>query len=161
MLKIIIAEDEEIIRQGLVRTLPWSDYNAEIVGEAADGEGQGKSEGGGTQRQQRYPRPQIPQQECQHRVPEVKEEGRWQGLPESLRLRERQVSFQICLQLPGRPLCPTGGQRSSQKDAAYEKERQQQQAEPEVLPRCGEPSSLPASQCASPQRDYMPGRGGL
>ena len=38
MLKIIIAEDEEIIRQGLVRTLPWSDYNAEIVGEAADGE---------------------------------------------------------------------------------------------------------------------------
>lgn len=37
MLKIIIAEDEEIIRQGLVRTLPWSDYNAEIVGEAADG----------------------------------------------------------------------------------------------------------------------------
>ncbi len=37
MLKLIIAEDEDIIRMGLVQTLDWQSMGVEIVGEAADG----------------------------------------------------------------------------------------------------------------------------
>lgn len=37
MLKLIIAEDEEIIRRGLISTLDWSAMNAVVVGDAADG----------------------------------------------------------------------------------------------------------------------------
>ena len=89
-------------------------------------------------------RPQIPQQERQQRVAEVQEQGRGKGLPKSLLLREGKVPFQVLSQLPGGALRPAGGECLSHKDAADEKERQQQQAEPEVLPRRGEPCSLPA-----------------
>ncbi len=37
MLKLIIAEDEEIIRRGLVATIDWAAMGAEVVGDAADG----------------------------------------------------------------------------------------------------------------------------
>ena len=37
MLRVVIAEDEEIIRQGLVQTIDWPALGAEIVGAAADG----------------------------------------------------------------------------------------------------------------------------
>lgn len=38
MLRIVLVEDEEIIRRGLVETVDWDAMGAEIVGEAADGE---------------------------------------------------------------------------------------------------------------------------
>lgn len=38
MLRIVIVEDEDIIRQGLIATFPWESLGAEVVGEAADGE---------------------------------------------------------------------------------------------------------------------------
>ncbi|WP_366209011.1 response regulator [uncultured Selenomonas sp.] len=37
MLRIVIAEDEEMIRRGLVETIDWAALGAEVVGEAADG----------------------------------------------------------------------------------------------------------------------------
>lgn len=37
MLKLVIAEDEDIIRTGLVQTVDWQSMGVEVVGEAADG----------------------------------------------------------------------------------------------------------------------------
>lgn len=37
MLKVVIVEDEDIIRMGLVQTIDWQSMGAVIVGEAADG----------------------------------------------------------------------------------------------------------------------------
>lgn len=37
MLRIVIVEDEDIIRQGLIATFDWAAVDAEVVGEAADG----------------------------------------------------------------------------------------------------------------------------
>ncbi|SFW48648.1 response regulator transcription factor [Selenomonas ruminantium] len=37
MLRIVIVEDEDIIRQGLIATFDWEAVGAEVVGEAADG----------------------------------------------------------------------------------------------------------------------------
>ena len=37
MLKLVIAEDEDIIRMGLVQTIYWQAMEVELVGEAADG----------------------------------------------------------------------------------------------------------------------------
>ena len=36
-MRVIIVEDETILRQGLVRTLPWAEMGCEIVGEAGNG----------------------------------------------------------------------------------------------------------------------------
>ena len=38
MWKLLIAEDETIIRRGLRKSINWEDYSIEIVGEAEDGE---------------------------------------------------------------------------------------------------------------------------
>ena len=38
MLKLIIVEDEEIIRRGLICTIDWLRYHSTIIGDAADGE---------------------------------------------------------------------------------------------------------------------------
>ena len=38
MLKLIIVEDEEIIRRGLVCTIDWLRYHSTVVGDAPDGE---------------------------------------------------------------------------------------------------------------------------
>ncbi|SDP37994.1 response regulator transcription factor [Selenomonas ruminantium] len=38
MLRIVLVEDEDIIRRGLVETVDWEAMGAEIAGEAADGE---------------------------------------------------------------------------------------------------------------------------
>lgn len=38
MLKMIIADDEEIVREGLSSVIPWHDYGVEIIGLAEDGE---------------------------------------------------------------------------------------------------------------------------
>ncbi|SHK67483.1 two-component system, response regulator YesN [Selenomonas ruminantium] len=38
MLRIVLVEDEDIIRRGLVETVDWAAMGAEIAGEAADGE---------------------------------------------------------------------------------------------------------------------------
>ena len=38
MLKVVIVEDEDIIRKGLVCTVDWQSMGACVVGEAADGE---------------------------------------------------------------------------------------------------------------------------
>lgn len=37
MYQVLIVEDEEIIRKGLVYTIPWSDMDCVVVGEAANG----------------------------------------------------------------------------------------------------------------------------
>jgi two-component system, response regulator YesN len=37
-LKVLIVDDEPIICRGLIQTVPWSDLDAEVVGEASDGE---------------------------------------------------------------------------------------------------------------------------
>ena len=38
MLKVVIVEDEDVIRKGLVCTVDWQSMGACVVGEAADGE---------------------------------------------------------------------------------------------------------------------------
>lgn len=38
MHKIMIVDDDRIIRQGLVKTIPWLEHGFEVVGEAGDGE---------------------------------------------------------------------------------------------------------------------------
>jgi len=38
MIKIVIADDEKMIREGLQRTIPWNKFGAEIVGLAKDGD---------------------------------------------------------------------------------------------------------------------------
>lgn len=37
MYKVVIVEDEAIIRQGLINSIPWSDYDCKVVGEAKNG----------------------------------------------------------------------------------------------------------------------------
>lgn len=44
MYKVLIAEDEEMIRKGLVYSVPWAEMDCCVVGEAGDGiEGDRKS----------------------------------------------------------------------------------------------------------------------
>ncbi|MFU0828521.1 MAG: Stage 0 sporulation A-like protein [Lachnoclostridium sp.] len=38
MIKVFLVEDEIVIREGLHRMIPWSEYGYELVGEAGDGE---------------------------------------------------------------------------------------------------------------------------
>ena len=38
MYKVIIVEDELLIRRGLIQTIPWSEHGCEVVGEASDGQ---------------------------------------------------------------------------------------------------------------------------
>lgn len=38
MLKVFLAEDETLIREGLRDNIPWEQYGYRFVGEAADGE---------------------------------------------------------------------------------------------------------------------------
>lgn len=38
MLKLVIVEDEDIIRRGLIETIDWQEMGAEVSGSAADGE---------------------------------------------------------------------------------------------------------------------------
>lgn len=38
MIKIFLAEDEKIVREGIKNEIPWGKYGMELVGEAADGE---------------------------------------------------------------------------------------------------------------------------
>ena len=38
MLKLMIVEDEELLRMGLVTCVDWADLGYEIIGEAGDGE---------------------------------------------------------------------------------------------------------------------------
>ncbi len=38
MIKIFLVEDEIVIREGIHRMIPWSEYGYELAGEAADGE---------------------------------------------------------------------------------------------------------------------------
>ena len=37
MYRVVIAEDEDIIRKGLVYSIPWADMGCTVVGEAANG----------------------------------------------------------------------------------------------------------------------------
>ncbi|MFC4596694.1 response regulator transcription factor [Cohnella hongkongensis] len=37
MIKIIVIEDEHLLRKGLVMTTPWQDYGCEVIGEVGDG----------------------------------------------------------------------------------------------------------------------------
>ena len=38
MIRVLLVEDEELIREGLRLTTPWQEWGMEVVGEAADGE---------------------------------------------------------------------------------------------------------------------------
>ena len=38
MYKIIVVEDDRIIRRGICQTIPWRENRIEVVGEASDGE---------------------------------------------------------------------------------------------------------------------------
>ncbi len=38
MYRIVIVEDEELVRKGLLLTTPWNDYNCKVIGEARNGE---------------------------------------------------------------------------------------------------------------------------
>lgn len=38
MIKVVVVEDEGIVRQGIIRTTDWTGLNCMVVGEAADGE---------------------------------------------------------------------------------------------------------------------------
>ena len=38
MLKVVLVEDETVIREGIRDTVPWGEYGYEFAGEAADGE---------------------------------------------------------------------------------------------------------------------------
>lgn len=38
MMKVLLVEDEAVIRQGLKMTTPWNEFDLEVVGEAVDGE---------------------------------------------------------------------------------------------------------------------------
>lgn len=38
MLKVVLVEDESVIREGIRDTMPWEEYGYKFVGEAADGE---------------------------------------------------------------------------------------------------------------------------
>ena len=37
MYRVVIAEDEDIIRKGLVYSIPWADMGCTVVGEATNG----------------------------------------------------------------------------------------------------------------------------
>lgn len=37
MLKVIIVEDEYYVRQGMIKTIPWEEFECEIIGEASNG----------------------------------------------------------------------------------------------------------------------------
>ncbi|WP_135555907.1 response regulator [Paenibacillus cymbidii] len=37
MLKVLIVDDDKLVRKGLIHTMPWADYDMEIVGEANHG----------------------------------------------------------------------------------------------------------------------------
>ncbi|PKM52177.1 MAG: DNA-binding response regulator [Firmicutes bacterium HGW-Firmicutes-7] len=37
MIKVVVVDDEEFIRRGMVLTTPWDDFNCEVVGEAKNG----------------------------------------------------------------------------------------------------------------------------
>lgn len=38
MIKVVIVEDEELIRQGMKLTMEWEKFDCQVIGEAADGE---------------------------------------------------------------------------------------------------------------------------
>ncbi len=38
MLKVIVVEDENLVRKGLILTTPWEDYGFEVIGEAETGD---------------------------------------------------------------------------------------------------------------------------
>ncbi|HEY8464018.1 MAG TPA: response regulator [Bacillota bacterium] len=37
MIKVVVVEDEELVRKGLVLTTSWDNYNCEVIGEATNG----------------------------------------------------------------------------------------------------------------------------
>lgn len=38
MIKVLIVDDDKLVRKGLILTMPWKDYQMEVVGEAKNGE---------------------------------------------------------------------------------------------------------------------------
>ncbi|NBD27757.1 response regulator transcription factor [Paenibacillus glycinis] len=38
MIRVLVVDDEKLVRQGLITSLPWAEYGMEVVGEAKNGE---------------------------------------------------------------------------------------------------------------------------
>ena len=38
MYKVLLVEDEEIIRNGIRHSIPWAEFGCRVAGEAGDGE---------------------------------------------------------------------------------------------------------------------------
>lgn len=38
MLKVLVVDDDKLVRKGLISAMPWTDFNMQVVGEAANGE---------------------------------------------------------------------------------------------------------------------------
>ncbi|MGO4269761.1 response regulator, partial [Paenibacillus sp. TAF58] len=38
MIKVMIVDDDKLVRKGLISAMPWHDFDMEVVGEASNGE---------------------------------------------------------------------------------------------------------------------------
>lgn len=38
MIKVLVVDDDKLVRKGIVSAMPWADFNMQVVGEAANGE---------------------------------------------------------------------------------------------------------------------------
>lgn len=38
MIKVMIVDDDKLVRKGLISAMPWGDFDMEVVGEASNGE---------------------------------------------------------------------------------------------------------------------------
>ena len=37
MIKVLVVDDDKLVRKGLIAAMPWNEFNMEVVGEANNG----------------------------------------------------------------------------------------------------------------------------